>query len=559
MTAAHTHLRQFPRIARFAVSLIVPVALSAPSPSGGAEENPFASFGPGIKHAVADYGWVGDAAHDNTVKMNRAFADPACNVLIIPPGTYRWEGRLGIVDRDALIVRGMASARNLNDEQKTVLEFAGIAADSRVRIYRCQGVEFHNLIFSCAAELTGSQKFVHLDNGNTAGARNSRGVLFDTCGFVNASSNLQPADTATFEGVGIVNSEGTNGNEFHRFYNCTFKRWGRAIAIRNHNAHEILVADCEFAANNRGIRVDTGGFTMRGGSMVGQYVCWEIADVNHVCNIIGVNTEQNRQALVGASSNDALVNVIGCKLSATPGGATAAIPTLPVIDWGAKRGTLNITGCEFGMSEDVARRMKFHVRSIGFVDKSAAVHLRANVFPHREFFSHVTDWADPSNAGDGTGRPRLFWGGNAVRVANSQQSAWIDPPAYNWATHKLDSLTVFPGDEAADLTPGAAKKSFHWAGKATITRIVAGTGTAPVSNTSALEVDVNADGASILNHPLLFTGGEDTAGTSATGGFSGGADHHAVDDGDKITIDIDRVADSTPGRGLTVTFFFYRH
>ena len=78
----------------------------------------------GPTYDVRAHGAAGDGYAKDTDPLQAALdschRDGGGSVLV-PPGTYRWEGRLNILDRDALIVRGMASARNLNDEQLRAL------------------------------------------------------------------------------------------------------------------------------------------------------------------------------------------------------------------------------------------------------------------------------------------------------------------------------------------------------------------------------------------------------------------------------------------------------
>ena len=113
------------------------------------------------------------------------------------------------------------------------------------------------------------------------------------------------------------------------------------------------------------------------------------------------------------------------------------------------------------------------------------------------------------------------------------------------------SLTVACSDETSDLTTGTAKATFRMPSAATITAVRASVTTAPVG--SALTVDINESGSTILSTKLTIDAGEKTSTTAATAAVI--SDTSIADDAE-MTIDIDAVGSSTAGAGLKVTIYY---
>jgi len=113
------------------------------------------------------------------------------------------------------------------------------------------------------------------------------------------------------------------------------------------------------------------------------------------------------------------------------------------------------------------------------------------------------------------------------------------------------SLTVACSDETSDLTTGTAKATFRMPQAATITAVRASVTTAPAG--SALTVDINESGSTILSTKLTIDAGEKTSTTAATAAVISDA---SIADDAEMTIDIDGIGSSTAGAGLKVTIYY---
>ena len=113
------------------------------------------------------------------------------------------------------------------------------------------------------------------------------------------------------------------------------------------------------------------------------------------------------------------------------------------------------------------------------------------------------------------------------------------------------SITVACSDETSDLTTGTAKATFRMPEAATLTAVRASVTTAPVG--SALTVDINESGSTILSTKLTIDTGEKTSTTAATPPVI--SDTSIADDAE-MTIDIDAIGSSTAGAGLKVTIYY---
>jgi len=113
------------------------------------------------------------------------------------------------------------------------------------------------------------------------------------------------------------------------------------------------------------------------------------------------------------------------------------------------------------------------------------------------------------------------------------------------------SLTIACSDETSDLTTGTAKATFRMPQAATITAVRASVTTAPAG--SALTVDINESGSTILSTKLTIDAGEKTSTTAATAAVISDA---SIADDAEMTIDIDAIGSSTAGAGLKVTIYY---
>lgn len=116
---------------------------------------------------------------------------------------------------------------------------------------------------------------------------------------------------------------------------------------------------------------------------------------------------------------------------------------------------------------------------------------------------------------------------------------------------ELKWVPIALSDEVTGLTTGT-KFTWRWPEAFTVTAVRACVASAPTG--SAIQVDINKNGSSILSTKLTIDATEKTSTTAATPAVIGTA---SIADDDEITIDIDSVGSSTPGAGLKVTIYGY--
>lgn len=109
-------------------------------------------------------------------------------------------------------------------------------------------------------------------------------------------------------------------------------------------------------------------------------------------------------------------------------------------------------------------------------------------------------------------------------------------------------IIVACSDETTALTTGTAKATFRMPYAYTLTGVRASVTTAPTG--SALQVDINQNGSSILSTKLTIDATEKTSTTAATPAVISTA---SLTDDAEITIDIDAVGSTIAGTGLKVT------
>jgi hypothetical protein len=116
-----------------------------------------------------------------------------------------------------------------------------------------------------------------------------------------------------------------------------------------------------------------------------------------------------------------------------------------------------------------------------------------------------------------------------------------------------DWFMVAVGDETTALETGTGKLTFRMPHDFYCTDIRANVVTAPTG--SAITVDVNDDGVTMLSTKLTIDASEKTSTTAATPLV---ISVPAVADDSEMTIDIDAVGSTVKGAGLKITFYGYK-
>lgn len=136
----------------------------------------------------------------------------------------------------------------------------------------------------------------------------------------------------------------------------------------------------------------------------------------------------------------------------------------------------------------------------------------------------------------------------------------IGDGATAWTSLGYKDLSVIMldvGDETTNLTTGTAKKTFRM--PFAMTLLPAGAGVRASVNTaptgSTIIVDINEGGSTILSTKLSIDASEKTSVTAASAAVI--SDTVLAEDAE-ITIDLDQVGSSTPGKGLKVVLIGYR-
>jgi hypothetical protein len=150
-----------------------------------------------------------------------------------------------------------------------------------------------------------------------------------------------------------------------------------------------------------------------------------------------------------------------------------------------------------------------------------------------------------------TGDRGLPTGGTTGQVLQKTSGTDYD---VDWETlTTADIYVIACSDETTALTTGTGKVTFRMPSAGTLTAVKATVTTAPVG--SALIVDINEAGTTLLSTKLSIDDGEKTSATAATPPVI--SDSALADDAE-ITIDIDQVGSGTAGAGLKVTLYVTR-
>lgn len=121
-------------------------------------------------------------------------------------------------------------------------------------------------------------------------------------------------------------------------------------------------------------------------------------------------------------------------------------------------------------------------------------------------------------------------------------------------TGYTESITIACSDETTNLTTGTAKVTFRMPYAFTLTGVRANVNTAPTGST--IIVDINENGSTIMAvTKLSIDASEKTSTTAASAAVL--SDTTLADDAE-ITIDIDQVGSTIPGKGLKVTLLGFR-
>lgn len=129
----------------------------------------------------------------------------------------------------------------------------------------------------------------------------------------------------------------------------------------------------------------------------------------------------------------------------------------------------------------------------------------------------------------------------------SGQSLIYDGSVWNNQYVNPIEMGVACSDETTALTTGTAKVTFRAPCAITLTEVRASVTTAPVG--SAIIVDVNEGGASILSTKISIDASEKTSTTADAAPVISGS---GIADDAEITVDIDQVGSTTAGAGLKV-------
>lgn len=149
--------------------------------------------------------------------------------------------------------------------------------------------------------------------------------------------------------------------------------------------------------------------------------------------------------------------------------------------------------------------------------------------------------------GGGGGGGSSAWGGITGTLADQTDlDAALDAIE---AAAKHEVLIIACSDETTDLTTGTAKTSFRMPYAMTLSEVRASVNTAPVGSTLIVDINEGDTPTTILSTKLSIDAGEKT---SETADVPAVISDTALADDSLLTIDIDQIGSSTPGKGLKI-------
>lgn len=151
-----------------------------------------------------------------------------------------------------------------------------------------------------------------------------------------------------------------------------------------------------------------------------------------------------------------------------------------------------------------------------------------------------------SSTGTNATLPEVAAGGNSGLMTGTDKTK-LDGIETGAEVNNSDIYVIACSDETTDLTTGTAKATFRMPAAGTLTAVRASVTTAPAG--SALVVDINEAGTSVLSTKLSIDATEKTSTTAATAAVI--SDSALAADAE-ITIDIDQIGSTTAGTGLKV-------
>ena len=113
---------------------------------------------------------------------------------------------------------------------------------------------------------------------------------------------------------------------------------------------------------------------------------------------------------------------------------------------------------------------------------------------------------------------------------------------------RFETIQVAASDETTDLVVATGVVSFRMPFGMTLTAVRASVSTASVG--TAIQIDVNQGGSSILSTAITIDAAEKTSTTAAQQAV---ISNSTLIDDSEITIDIDQIGSTTAGAGLKVT------
>jgi hypothetical protein len=128
---------------------------------------------------------------------------------------------------------------------------------------------------------------------------------------------------------------------------------------------------------------------------------------------------------------------------------------------------------------------------------------------------------------------------SGLLVSVSQFSAAVAPPAVN------EAIGLAVSDETTNLTAGTGKLTFRMPFPMFVTSVRGSVNTAPTGST--IIVDVNEDGVTLFSTRLSIDAGEKSSTTAASQAV---IDNGLLAEDAEITVDIDQVGSTVPGKGL---------